>query len=42
MQGMPYPQRYAWLLKFDDKGIVTEAKAYLDSALIVQAFEQNT
>ncbi|KAK3716368.1 hypothetical protein LTR37_006518 [Vermiconidia calcicola] len=40
--GMDYPQRYSWWLHFDDKGIVYEARAYLDSALVQKAVDSNT
>jgi ketosteroid isomerase-like protein len=40
--GMPYPQRYAWVLRFDDEGIIVQAKAYLDSALVQKAVDSNS
>ncbi|GIZ40927.1 hypothetical protein CKM354_000424700 [Cercospora kikuchii] len=40
--GMPYPQRYAWLLRFDEKGIIVQARAYLDSALVQKAVDGNS
>jgi ketosteroid isomerase-like protein len=39
---MPYPQRYAWLLRFDEKGIIVQARAYLDSALVQKAVDGNS
>ncbi|KAM3418320.1 hypothetical protein BST61_g4319 [Cercospora zeina] len=40
--GMPYPQRYAWLLRFDEKGTIVQAKAFLDSALVQKAVDGNS
>ncbi|KAF2484452.1 hypothetical protein BDY17DRAFT_128673 [Neohortaea acidophila] len=40
--GMAYPQRYAWALKFDKKGIVVQATAYLDSALVQKCYDANS
>jgi ketosteroid isomerase-like protein len=40
--GMEYPQRYAWVLRFNDEGIVVQAKAYLDSALVQKVVDANT
>ncbi|KAK4634809.1 hypothetical protein CLAFUW4_00921 [Fulvia fulva] len=39
--GMAYPQRYAWMLRFDESGTVVQARAYLDSALVQKAVDQN-
>ncbi len=60
---MPYPQRYAWALRFDENWIVvqvrpassrssgmletvdadiSQAKAYLDSALVQKAYDANS
>ncbi|KAI5370322.1 putative NTF2-like domain superfamily protein [Septoria linicola] len=40
--GMPYPQRYAWLIRFDKSGTIVQAKAYLDSALVQKAIDTNS
>jgi len=39
--GMEYAQRYAWVLRFDEEGIVVQARAYLDSALVQKAVDSN-
>ncbi|KAK1053574.1 hypothetical protein LTR74_016255 [Friedmanniomyces endolithicus] len=39
--GMPYPQRYAWVMRFDDRGTIVQVRAYLDSALVQKAVNQN-
>ncbi|KAI6865124.1 hypothetical protein KC338_g5185 [Hortaea werneckii] len=39
--GMPYPQRYAWVMRFDERGIIVQVRAYLDSALVQKAVESN-
>nr|OQO23154.1 hypothetical protein B0A51_09640 [Rachicladosporium sp. CCFEE 5018] len=46
--GLPYHQRYAWVCRFDDKGVIVQAKnqglqvrAYLDTELVQQALKQN-
>jgi ketosteroid isomerase-like protein len=28
--GMPYPQRYAWFLRFDESGIVVQVSFFFD------------
>ena len=38
---MEYPQRYCWVMRFDDKGIIVKVRAYLDSALVQKALDQN-
>ncbi|EME49837.1 hypothetical protein DOTSEDRAFT_20246 [Dothistroma septosporum NZE10] len=40
--GMAYPQRYAWVLRFDEDGTVVQARAYLDSALVQKAVDGNS
>ncbi|EMF17082.1 uncharacterized protein SEPMUDRAFT_137809 [Sphaerulina musiva SO2202] len=42
LNGMPYPQRYAWLLRFDKSGTIVQTKAYLDSALVQKAVSSNS
>jgi ketosteroid isomerase-like protein len=39
--GNPYNQRYAWVMRFDDKGMIVQVRAYLDSALVQQAVDDN-
>lgn len=39
--GMPYPQRYAWVMRFDERGVIVQVRAYLDSALVQKAVESN-
>ncbi|KAK3671153.1 hypothetical protein LTR78_008954 [Recurvomyces mirabilis] len=39
--GMEYPQRYAWVMRFDEHGIIVQVRAYLDSALVQKAVDQN-
>ncbi|KAK0932540.1 hypothetical protein LTR29_015868 [Friedmanniomyces endolithicus] len=39
--GMPYPQRYAWVMRFDESGTIVQVRAYLDSALVQKAVDQN-
>lgn len=41
LNGMPYNQQYAWIMRFDEKGTVVEARAYLDSALVQKAVDEN-
>ncbi|RMY55606.1 hypothetical protein D0863_13260 [Hortaea werneckii] len=40
--GMPYPQRYAWVMRFDERGIIVQVRAYLDSALVQKAVDSNS
>ncbi|KAI7366767.1 hypothetical protein KC354_g3918 [Hortaea werneckii] len=40
--GMPYPQRYAWVMRFDENGIIVQDRAYLDSALVQKAVDSNS
>lgn len=42
MQGMEYNQRYAWVCRFNEKAIIVEVRAYLDSALVNKAIDQNS
>lgn len=42
LKGMQYPQRYSWVMRFDDKGIIVQVRAYLDSALVQRAIDQNS
>ncbi|KAK3629147.1 hypothetical protein LTR56_016151 [Elasticomyces elasticus] len=39
--GMEYPQRYAWVMRFDENGTIVQVRAYLDSALVQKAVDQN-
>ncbi|KAK0272638.1 hypothetical protein LTR91_017865 [Friedmanniomyces endolithicus] len=39
--GMSYPQRYAWVMRFDESGTIVQVRAYLDSALVQKAVDQN-
>jgi len=40
--GMDYPQRYAWVMRFDESGIIVQVRAYLDSALVQKAVDSNS
>ena len=40
LNGMPFNNRYCWIVKFKDKAIV-EVRAYLDSALVQKVIEEN-
>ncbi|TKA28736.1 hypothetical protein B0A50_03064 [Salinomyces thailandicus] len=45
--GMPYPQRYAWIMRFDESGTIVQVgdysvRAYLDSALVQKAIDTNS
>ncbi|RMX89956.1 hypothetical protein D0867_15378 [Hortaea werneckii] len=40
--GMPYPQRYAWVMRFDESGMIVQVRAYLDSALVQRAVDSNS
>jgi hypothetical protein len=31
--GMEYPQRYAWFLHFDEKGVIYEVSLHLDQII---------
>ncbi|KAI7553116.1 hypothetical protein KC331_g1451 [Hortaea werneckii] len=42
MVGMPYPQRYAWVMRFDENGTIVQVRAYLDSALVQKAVDSNS
>ncbi|KAK5722419.1 hypothetical protein LTR15_005649 [Elasticomyces elasticus] len=39
--GMEYPQRYAWVMRFDENDTIVQVRAYLDSALVQKAVDQN-
>jgi len=39
--GMPYPQRYCWVVRFNDQGIIVQVRTYLDSALVQKALDEN-
>ena len=39
--GLPFENAYAWVMRFDEDGTVREVRAYLDSALVKQAIEEN-
>ncbi|GAB7350927.1 hypothetical protein MBLNU459_g1437t2 [Dothideomycetes sp. NU459] len=41
-QGMEYPQQYSWVMRFDNKGTIVQVRAYLDSALVQKAIDQNS
>ncbi|GAB7350926.1 hypothetical protein MBLNU459_g1437t1 [Dothideomycetes sp. NU459] len=40
--GMEYPQQYSWVMRFDNKGTIVQVRAYLDSALVQKAIDQNS
>ncbi|KAK4543658.1 hypothetical protein LTR36_005303 [Oleoguttula mirabilis] len=40
--GMEYPQRYAWVMRFDKSNTIVQVRAYLDSALVQQAVDSNS
>ncbi|SMR42918.1 unnamed protein product [Zymoseptoria tritici ST99CH_1A5] len=39
--GMDYPQRYAWVMRFDSSGMIVQVRAYLDSALVQKAVDSD-
>ncbi|KAF2804174.1 uncharacterized protein BDZ99DRAFT_467546 [Mytilinidion resinicola] len=39
--GMPFENTYAWCVRFDEEGMVVQVRAYLDSAMVKQAVEEN-
>ncbi|KAF2161821.1 hypothetical protein M409DRAFT_69615 [Zasmidium cellare ATCC 36951] len=39
--GMKYPQRYAWVMRFNESGIIVQVRAYLDSLLLENAITSN-
>ena len=32
---------YAWIMRFDENGMIVQVRAYLDTALLKQALEEN-
>lgn len=40
MNGMPFDNRYCWVVRFD-AGRIVQVRAYLDSALIQRLFDDN-
>ncbi|KAF2770836.1 hypothetical protein EJ03DRAFT_326170 [Teratosphaeria nubilosa] len=42
LNGLPYDQDYAWVMRFNEEGIIVHVRAYLDSALVQRAIEENT
>ena len=39
--GMDFNNTYSWCMRFDESGKVVEVRAYLDSAMVKQAIEEN-
>ncbi|KAF2233128.1 hypothetical protein EV356DRAFT_560098 [Viridothelium virens] len=39
--GIPYPQQYCWLLRFDEHGIIVQVRAYVDSVLVNKIADAN-
>ena len=39
--GMKFDNTYAWVMRFDESGMVVEVRAYLDSWMVKQAIEEN-
>lgn len=39
--GEPYPQTHCWVMRYDDQGIVVEARMYMDGVLIDQTIANN-
>ncbi|XYK80683.1 MAG: nuclear transport factor 2 family protein [Labrenzia sp.] len=39
--GMPYNNTYCWVCTFDEDGMISRVRAYLDSALLAQVIDQN-
>lgn len=39
--GLKFDNIYAWVVKFDEKGILVQVCAYLDSTFLQQAAEEN-
>ena len=38
--GMRFDNRYCWIVAFED-GVIVRVRAYLDSAMVAQLFEEN-
>ncbi|MES0879109.1 nuclear transport factor 2 family protein [Roseibium sp. SCP14] len=39
--GKPFDNRYCWVCTFDDSGMISKVRAYLDSALVASVIEEN-
>ncbi|KAF2084505.1 hypothetical protein K490DRAFT_59482 [Saccharata proteae CBS 121410] len=38
---LKFENTYAWVMRFDEEGMVVQVRAYLDSTLVKQAIEEN-
>ena len=41
VNGKPFDNRYCWVCTFDDNGLISKVRAYLDSALVASVIEEN-
>ena len=41
MNGDPYPQTHCWVLRYDEAGLVGQARMYMDGVLIDQTIRNN-
>lgn len=39
--GLEFENTYAWVMRFDDQGLVAQVRAYLDSTLVADAVHGN-
>ena len=39
--GKPFHNRYAWVVRYDDSGVIDQVRAYLDGHLVDQAIHEN-
>ena len=39
--GKPFNNRYAWVVRYNDDGVIDQVRAYLDGHLVNQAIEEN-
>lgn len=40
--GMPYPMKYCWVIKFGEKDLITVVRAYVDTQLLTEAIASNS
>jgi len=40
--GMIYDQTYAWIVRFNEQGLIVQTRAYVDTQLVKDVFESNT
>lgn len=39
--GKPFNNTYCWVVEFDDSKVITAVRAYVDSAVVQQAIDEN-